>query len=154
MHVHAFFTNDSSRFHTTSELMFPLFVAHGVTGVRDMGSNLNAILAARDSVAAHQLIGPRMVVAGPMLDGTTSRYQTIIKVGTADDARAAVQMLKQRGVDTVAVGKLADLVILSRNPLTEIGNTRSVVAIVADGRYFSPADLGRMRLHLMELAAK
>jgi imidazolonepropionase-like amidohydrolase len=106
MHVHAFFTNDSARFHTTSELMFPLFVANGVTGVRDMGSNLDAILAARDSVAAHQLIGPRMVVAGPMLDGPTSRYLTIIKVTTADDARAAVQKLKQRGVDFIKTQSL------------------------------------------------
>lgn len=378
MHIHAFFTNDSTRFHTTSELMLPLFVANGVTGVRDMGSNLGAILAARDSVAAHQLIGPRMVVSGPMLDGPTSRYQVIIKITTAEDARAAVRTLRERGVDfiktqslvprdayfavadesrrqgisfeghvpyaihgaeaiaagqhsfehllgvfeasttredsligvgarphstylalhddaeeaaiiadlgkhrvwqcptiasdlnsaadlagdpglsywlhtavdgwkraavrglnvtdtaelsvtrryavydldlvrklhlagapilagtdapagfdlvpgasihhelewlvaagltplealqtatinparylgrtrdlgTVAVGKLADLVMLSRNPLTEIGNTRSIVAVVADGRYFPPSELSRMRLHLMDLAAK
>ena len=106
MHIHAFFTNDSARFHSTSELMFPLFVANGVTGVRDMGSNLDAILAARDSIAAHQLIGPRMVVAGPMLDGPTSRYQTIIKVTTAADAHAAVQMLKQRGVDFIKTQSL------------------------------------------------
>jgi len=106
MHIHAFFTNDTARFHTTSELMLPLFVANGVTGVRDMGSNLDAILATRDSVAAHQLVGPRMVVSGPMLDGPTSRYQTIIKVGAADDARAAVQKLKQRGVDFIKTQSL------------------------------------------------
>jgi imidazolonepropionase-like amidohydrolase len=106
MHVHAFFTNDSSRFHTTSTLMLPLFVANGVTGVRDMGSNLDAILAARDSIAAHQLIGPRMVVAGPMLDGPTSRYQVISKVATAQDGRAAVRQLKARGVDFVKTQSL------------------------------------------------
>jgi imidazolonepropionase-like amidohydrolase len=106
MHVHAFFTNDTARFHTTSELMLPLFITEGVTGVRDMGSNLDAILAARDSIAAHQLIGPRMVVAGPMLDGPTSRYQTIIKVATADDARIAVDMLHQRGVDFIKTQSL------------------------------------------------
>ena len=106
MHVHAFFTNDTSRFHSSSELMFPLFVANGVTGVRDMGSNLDAILAARDSIAAHQLVGPRMVVSGPMLDGPTSQYQVIAKVGTANDARAAVQQLKQRGVDFIKTQSL------------------------------------------------
>jgi imidazolonepropionase-like amidohydrolase len=106
MHVHAFFTNDTSRFHSTSELMFPLFVANGVTGVRDMGSNLDVVLAARDSIAAHQLIGPRMVIAGPMLDGPTSRYQVIMKVSGAADARAAVQQLKQRGVDFIKIQSL------------------------------------------------
>src|SRR3954468_3143386 len=59
MHIHAYFTNDTARFHSTSEVMFPLLIVNGVTGVRDLGSNLDAILAARDSVAAHQLIGPR-----------------------------------------------------------------------------------------------
>ena len=80
MHVHAYFSNDSSRFHTTNEVMFPLFIVNGVTGIRDLGSNLDASLAARDSVAAHQLIGPRMLVSGPMLDGPTTRYAAAIKV--------------------------------------------------------------------------
>jgi imidazolonepropionase-like amidohydrolase len=62
MHVHAYFTNDTARFHSTSEVMLPLFIVNGVTGVRDLGSNLDATLGARDSIAAHQLIGPRMLV--------------------------------------------------------------------------------------------
>src|SRR3569833_355328 len=106
MHDHAYFTNDSSRFHTTSEVMLPLFVVNGVTGVRDLGSNLDATLAARDSVAAHQLIGPRMLVSGPMLDGPTTRYAAAIKVANDSEARAAVRMLKQRGVDMIKTQSL------------------------------------------------
>src|SRR5690348_15166006 len=45
MHIHAYFTNDTARFHSTSEIMFPLFIANGITGIRDMGSNLDAILS-------------------------------------------------------------------------------------------------------------
>ena len=101
MHIHAYFTNDTARFRSTNEVMFPLFIVNGVTGVRDLGSNLEATLAARDSVAAHQLIGPRMLVSGPMLDGPTTRYAAAIKVATPDEARAAVRMLKQRGVDLI-----------------------------------------------------
>jgi imidazolonepropionase-like amidohydrolase len=55
---------------------------------------------------------------------------------------------------TVAPGKTADLVVLSRNPLADIANTRSIVAVVADGRYFSPRELDALRLRIMELAAK
>ena len=106
MHVHVAFNNDPARFNTTSELMLPLFIANGVTGVRDMGSNLDAVLAARDSVAAHQLIGPRIVTSGPMLDGPTSRYQVIIKVTTAEDGRAAVRQLHDRGVDFIKTQSL------------------------------------------------
>ena len=106
MHIHAYFTNDTARFHSTSEVMLPLFVVNGVTGVRDLGSNLDATLAARDSVAAHQLIGPRMLVSGPMLDGPSTRYAAAIKVSTPDDARAAVRMLKGRGVDMIKTQSL------------------------------------------------
>ena len=106
MHIHAYFTNDTSRFHSTSEVMFPLFIVNGVTGVRDLGSNLDAILAARDSVAAHQLVGPRLLVSGPMLDGPTTRYAAAIKVTTPDDGRAAVRMLKNRGADMIKIQSL------------------------------------------------
>lgn len=106
MHVHAYFTNDTARFHRTSDVMLPLFIVNGVTGVRDLGSNLEATLAARDSVAAHRLIGPRMLVSGPMLDGPATRYAAAIKVANAEEARAAVGMLRQRGVDMIKTQSL------------------------------------------------
>src|SRR5512146_1268513 len=101
MHVHVAFTNDPARIQSTSALMLPLLIANGVTGVRDMGSNLDAVLAIRDAVAAHQVIGPRIVTSGPMLDGPTSRYAVIVKVTTAEDGRAAVRQLHDRGVDFI-----------------------------------------------------
>lgn len=55
---------------------------------------------------------------------------------------------------TIAPGKAADLVVLRANPLIDIANTRAVAAVVADGRYYSPHELERMRLHIMELAGK
>ena len=55
---------------------------------------------------------------------------------------------------TIAPGKAADLVVLARNPLVDIANTRAVVAVVADGRYYAPRELDRMRLRIMELAGK
>ena len=123
MHIHAYFTNDTARFHSTSEVMFPLFIVNGVTGVRDLGSNLDATLSARDSVAAHQLIGPRMLVSGPMLDGPTTRYAAAIKVATPDEARAAVRMLKQRGVDMIKTQSLMpkDAYVALADEATRIG---------------------------------
>jgi hypothetical protein len=106
MHVHVAFTNDPARIQSTNALMLPLFIANGVTGVRDMGSNLDAVLAAREAVAAHQTIGPRIVTPGPMLDGPTSRYQVIIKVTTEEDGRAAVRQLHDRGVDFIKTQSL------------------------------------------------
>jgi imidazolonepropionase-like amidohydrolase len=55
---------------------------------------------------------------------------------------------------TVASGKTADLVVLANNPLADIANTRSIVAVIADGRYYSARDLDRLRLRIMELAGR
>jgi hypothetical protein len=45
---------------------------------------------------------------------------------------------------TVAPGKLADLVLLDANPLTDITNTTMIRAVVANGRYFDRAALDRL----------
>lgn len=100
MHVHTYF-GDTASYHVGSELILPLFIANGITGIRDMGSNLDAVIRARDSVTAHKLIGPRMVVSGPMLDGPQTGYKAALRIATPDDGRAAVRMLKEHGADFV-----------------------------------------------------
>ena len=45
---------------------------------------------------------------------------------------------------TVAPGKLADLVLLDADPLTDITNTTTIRAVVANGRYFDRAALDRL----------
>jgi imidazolonepropionase-like amidohydrolase len=100
MHTHVYFDNTAA---DGTDLILPLFLANGVTGVRDMGSMLDSVLEARDKIAAHQLSGPRMVVSGPMLDGPKSPYKAVIPVATPEDGRHAVDMLKRRGVDFIKV---------------------------------------------------
>ena len=55
---------------------------------------------------------------------------------------------------SVQAGRVADLVMLSANPLNDIRNTRTIAGVVADGRYLSPADLDRLRSKLKQVAAK
>jgi imidazolonepropionase-like amidohydrolase len=100
MHTHVYFDSTAA---DGTDLVLPLFLANGVTGVRDMGSILDPVLEARDKIAAHQLSGPRMVVSGPMLDGPKSTYKAVIPIATAEDGRNAVDMLKRRGVDFIKV---------------------------------------------------
>jgi imidazolonepropionase-like amidohydrolase len=54
---------------------------------------------------------------------------------------------------TIEKGKLADLVLLDANPLDDIRNTQKIAGVVANGRYFSRADLDKM-LAGVEAAAK
>jgi imidazolonepropionase-like amidohydrolase len=52
---------------------------------------------------------------------------------------------------TVAIGRLADLLVLDANPLEDITATRRIRAVVADGRLYRRAELDRL---LEELAAR
>jgi len=45
---------------------------------------------------------------------------------------------------TVAPGKLADLVLLDADPLTDITNITTIRAVVANGRYFDRAALDQL----------
>ncbi len=100
MHTHVYFDSTAA---DGTDLVLPLFLANGVTGVRDMGSALDPVLQARDEIAAHRLLGPRMIVSGPMLDGPKSHYKAAIAIATPEDGRKAVDMLKTRGVDFIKV---------------------------------------------------
>lgn len=100
MHTHVYF---GSTARDGTDFVLPMLVVNGITGVRDMGSNLDSVLKARAEIAAHRMLGPRMVVSGPMLDGTKSHYKEMIPVTTAEDGRKAVDMLHARGVDFIKV---------------------------------------------------
>src|SRR5437773_3881461 len=80
-----------------------LYVANGVTGIRDMGSDLDLILEMRAATAARRVLGPRIFTAGPILDDAPGDWPLRMRVKTAQDGTAAVQLLKQRGVDLIKV---------------------------------------------------
>jgi imidazolonepropionase-like amidohydrolase len=100
MHVHSFFDD---RAESGRDITLPLFIANGITGVRDMGSNLDPVLQARKDIEEKRLLGPRMIVSGPMLDGPKSTYKSAIAIATPQDGRRAVDMLKSRGVDFIKI---------------------------------------------------
>ena len=80
-----------------------LHLANGVTGIRDMGSALDVILPMRDRIRRGELSGPQIVAAGPMLDNAPPDWPFRRRVTNAQEARAAVRDLKQRGVDFIKV---------------------------------------------------
>src|SRR5262249_5482451 len=98
MHFHSFFVGRRDWTPGARDVMLPLLIANGVTGIRDMGSDLDSIIQVRQDIASGTLLGPRMVVAGPMLDGPNTPYCGAIEIATADDGRRAVDRLKSRGV--------------------------------------------------------
>jgi imidazolonepropionase-like amidohydrolase len=87
----------------SGEAWLPLYVANGVTGIRDMGSALDYILRMRAATASGDVLGPRIFAAGPILDDAPGDWPFRMRVKTADEGRSAVQLLKQRGVDLIKV---------------------------------------------------
>jgi imidazolonepropionase-like amidohydrolase len=84
------------------ELLLPLLVANGVTGVRDMGGDLEALQQWKKEIAAKRLMGPEIVAAGPMLDGEFDD-PNVLKTRNPQEARQNVAQLKARGADFVKV---------------------------------------------------
>ena len=103
MHVHLVF---GDWFPDAQEISLPLFVANGVIGVRDMGSELGIVRGWRNEIETERLIGPRIRTSGPMLDGPKPRFPSSIAIANPDDARRAVADLKRSGADFIKLQSL------------------------------------------------
>ncbi|HTS07957.1 MAG TPA: amidohydrolase family protein [Candidatus Eisenbacteria bacterium] len=103
MHVHMVF---GDWFPRGKEVTLPLFVANGITGVRDMGGELDVLQEWRKEISAGTLIGPRIVMSGPMLDGPQPRFPSSIAIKTPEDGRRAVDDLTKRGADFIKLQSL------------------------------------------------
>jgi imidazolonepropionase-like amidohydrolase len=98
MHVHLKF---GDWFPRAQQISLPLFVANGITSVRDMGSDLETVQDWRNEIEGGRLLGPRIMTSGPMLDGPKPRFPSSVPIGTPDDARRAVDNLKHSGADFI-----------------------------------------------------
>ena len=99
MHVHSL---TDGRY----EYVFPLLVANGVTGVRDLGTNLSLeeINRIRQEIAEGKIIGPRFgALTGRILDGAGTRVRVSVPAETAAAGRQLVGSFKQRGADFIKV---------------------------------------------------
>lgn len=103
MHVHLVF---GDWFPGAKEISLPLFLAKGVTSVRDMGSELQTVQEWREEIAAGRLIGPRIATSGPMLDGPKPRFPSSIAITSPEDGRRAVDSLKKQGADFIKLQSL------------------------------------------------
>jgi imidazolonepropionase-like amidohydrolase len=82
-----------------------LYLANGITGIRDMRMELDALLKLRAEIAGGEIFAPRLVASGPALDNLPPEFPlpVMLRVKTAEDGRKAVIMLKANGVDFIKV---------------------------------------------------
>ncbi len=88
--------------HWRDEAYLPLFIANGVTGIRIMWGQ-PPHLEWRGRIESGSLLGPRMVLAGTIVDGARPTWAGSIAAATPEQGRAAVRQTKAQGYDFVKI---------------------------------------------------
>jgi imidazolonepropionase-like amidohydrolase len=86
---------------SAGECALPLFLANGVTGVRDLGGPVEVSRAWRDSIDAGRQVGPRIKLAGPIIEDAawlTGVTEFLIKSGDTTTAR---ELNRRAGIATI-----------------------------------------------------
>lgn len=85
-------------------ILFPVYLAYGITTVRDMASDLGEqVLAWRDEIESGQLTGPRIYTAGRKIEGIDSVWKDDLEVATDGEMQDMMDLLDDYGVDFVKV---------------------------------------------------
>jgi imidazolonepropionase-like amidohydrolase len=88
--------------HWYDEPSLPLFLANGVTGIRIMCGYPRHLLW-RKEIAAGRLLGPRLNLAGPIVDGPEPVWLDSLRASNETEGRLAVRSIKEKGYDCVKV---------------------------------------------------
>jgi amidohydrolase family protein len=97
MHIHDA-GDDSSNRHE----YIPLFLANGVTGIRDMWGS-EEMLRLKSDIDAGRFIGPRMVIGSPIIDGEKPFFKTALVASTEAQGRHLVDSLADAGYDFIKI---------------------------------------------------
>ncbi|PWG01337.1 amidohydrolase family protein [Sphingosinicella humi] len=84
--------------------LLPVYVAYGVTSVRDAAADISdSVLTWRSEVAKGALLGPTIYTSGPKLEGYDPLWKGTIEVGTPAEVDAALDRLEAMDVDFVKI---------------------------------------------------
>jgi imidazolonepropionase-like amidohydrolase len=101
MHVHLAGINADPSW--SKQVLLPLLLANGITGVRDMGGDLDALLSWQRDAESGALLAPHIVAGGPFLAASGKKTPEQYPVHNAEEARAAVDDLKKRGANFIKI---------------------------------------------------
>ena len=101
MHVHF---GGGNELVAENQALLPLYVAHGVTTVRDAAADLAGhVLAWRRAIAEGALLGPTIFTSGPKLEGYRPSWKGTLEVGTPEEVASALDRLQAMRVDFVKI---------------------------------------------------
>lgn len=87
--------------------MFDLFLAYGITSVRDTGGKIGFVKEWKDKADANPTEAPRVMIAGPLLDGMPNVYDgsdpgrppLSVGLSSIEDVKNQINFLDSVGVD-------------------------------------------------------
>ncbi|WP_299110667.1 amidohydrolase family protein [uncultured Winogradskyella sp.] len=88
------------------DLLLPLFVVNGVTGIRDMAGDLNLVKRWRRLSDNDSLLAPKIVAGGPLLDGPNPMWDGSVGIASKEQVKHVVDSLIVEGVDFLKVYSL------------------------------------------------
>jgi hypothetical protein len=97
MHIHDA-GDDSSNRHE----YVPLFLANGVTGIRDMWGS-EEMLKLKADIDADKFQGPRMIIGSPIIDGEKPFFKSSLSASTETQGRHFVDSLSAAGYDFIKI---------------------------------------------------
>jgi imidazolonepropionase-like amidohydrolase len=101
MHIH--FGGGDSLVEENKNLL-PLFLAYGITAVRDASADLSPyVLKWRSEIANGKLSGPTIFTSGPKIEGINSIWIGDIEVGSLADLQKAMDSLQGLKVDFIKI---------------------------------------------------
>ncbi|HSB92542.1 MAG TPA: amidohydrolase family protein [Flavitalea sp.] len=100
MHVHI----EGSELVEDNLALFPVFVAYGVTTVRDMASDLGVqVLSWRDQINQGKIFGPRIFTAGIKIEGIGSKWKGDMEIANEQDLKEKLDSLVNYKVDFIKI---------------------------------------------------
>jgi len=91
--------------HVTQVEWAPVYLAAGVTTVRDMGNEFEFITALRDAIDAGRALGPRLLLAG-LVDGGGANAFGVVYAATPDEAKQVVARYHDAGFQQIKIYSL------------------------------------------------
>ena len=83
----------------------PVYLASGVTSVRDLGGDNGFLVAMRDAIRSGQALGPRYLLAG-LVDGPGPRAFGAVTAASPDEGRAVVRRYHADGFEQMKIYSL------------------------------------------------
>ena len=84
--------------------LLPVFIAYGVTTVRDMASDLGEqVLNWREDIAQNRILGPQIFTAGRKLEGINSIWKGDLEIANEEELGQMLDTLENYQVDLVKI---------------------------------------------------